>query len=321
MHDLTLLGALNIDLLIKGAEPPDWDSLSTWEGAAQIDMIAAGSIGYTAQNLARLGLSVQVSSCLPDDPLGSFVEDALHRAGVDTRLVQRIPGAVGGIGVYLLMFGSRKRPLIYRLPTHSLWQTDFAPDQVDRLLDARLLHLGGYLHFADAWHGAARDLFREAKARGLTTSLDPQFPTAPLPAPWLPALDDLLPFVDILFCDETEARSLTAARDLDSAAERLLDAGAQTVAVKQGADGSTVYHAGFKQHQAAIALGAVEDTIGAGDAYDAAFLYAALQGWSLADRALFASVAAGFSVTEVGGFMPDLPVIQAELERQRQVRR
>ena len=74
------------------------------------------------------------------------------------------------------MFGSRKRPLTYRLPTHPLWQRDFAPDEVERLLDARLLHQGGYLHHKDAWHGGTRDLFREAKARGLTTQHRPAVP-------------------------------------------------------------------------------------------------------------------------------------------------
>ncbi|MFN8560910.1 MAG: hypothetical protein U0703_04630 [Anaerolineae bacterium] len=52
-----------------------------------------------------------------------------------------------------------------------------------------MLHQGGYLHHRDAWHGALRDLFREAQARPIT-SIDPQFPLFALPVPWLPALGD-----------------------------------------------------------------------------------------------------------------------------------
>jgi sugar/nucleoside kinase (ribokinase family) len=48
-------------------------------------------------------------------------------------------------------------------------------------------------------------------------------------------------------------------------------------------------------------LGEVVDTIGAGDAYGAAFLLGTLEGWPLERRALFASVAAGFTVIGVGG--------------------
>jgi sugar/nucleoside kinase (ribokinase family) len=316
-HDVSVVGPLNIDLLIKGAGPPNWDAIPTWDGRAQMDMTAAGSVGYTVQDLARLGLNVRVSSCLSDDPLGIFIEDTLRRAGVDTSSVQRVPGTLGGIGVYMLLFGSRKRPLSYRLPTHPLWSLTFSPAEVDRLLDARCLHQGGYLHFKEAWHGATLKLFREAKALGLITTLDPQFPLFPLTVPWLPAFSDVLPWVDVLFCDENEALNITGVRDLDSAAHYLLSAGAKTVVVKQGAEGSTVYQRDYRYHQPAILLGVVEDTIGAGDAYDAGFIYGTLQGWSLERRALFASVAAGFTVTGVGGSqtMPDLPTILAEMER------
>ncbi len=316
---VSVVGPLNIDLLIKGDGPSDWAVLPDWDGPAQMDMTAAGAVGYTVQNLARLGLSVAVSSCLPDDPLGLFIEDALHRAGVDTDSIQQIAGTLGGIGVYALLFGSRKRPLIYRLPTHPLWPTDFAPDEVDRLLDARVLHLGGYLHFREAWHGATCDLFREAKVRGLTTSLDPQFPLFSLPRPWISALTDLLPSIDILFCGDSEIRGLTGVQNLDLAANLLLSAGVKTAVIKQGAQGSTIYQQNWLHHQPAIVLGEVMDTIGAGDAYDAGFLYATLQGWSLEDRALFASVAAGFSVTGVGGAqtMPSLSVLLAEMNKLR----
>jgi sugar/nucleoside kinase (ribokinase family) len=150
----------------------------------------------------------------------------------------------------------------------------------------------------------------------LTTSIDPQFPLFTMPPPWMTAMDDVLPSVDILFCDETEARSLTNENDLDSAAHRLVDAGAGLVVIKQGSDGATLYRRGWSYRQPAIVLGEVVDTIGAGDAFDAGFLYASLQGWPLERRALFASVAAGFTVTGVGGSqtMPDVRQVLAEMQ-------
>ena len=318
-RDVSVVGPLNIDLVIKGDGPSNWNALPTWDGSAQMDMTVAGAVGYTVQNLARLGLSVAVSSCLPDDPLGLFVADTLRRAGVDTASVQQIAGTLGGIGVYALLFGNRKRPLIYRLPTHPLWPTEFAPAEVDRLLDTHILHQGGYLHFKEGWHGALLDLFKAANTRELITSLDPQFPLFAMPRPWISALADVLPYIDIFFCDESEARSITGVQNLELAASFLLSAGARMVIIKQGADGSTVYQQNWEYHQAAIVLGAVEDTIGAGDAYDAGFLYGTLQGWMLEDRALFASIAAGFSVTGVGGAqtMPELLVILTEMDRYR----
>jgi len=43
------------------------------------------------------------------------------------------------------------------------------------------------------------------------------------------------------------------------------------------------------------------DSIGAGDAFDAAFLLGLLEGWALERTALFAAVTAGFTVGGVGG--------------------
>ncbi len=315
--DVSVVGPLNIDLLIIGDGPPNWDAIPTWDGPAFIQMAAAGSVGYTVQGLARLGMSVQVASALPDDPLGVFVLDTLRRAGIDTRLVQRVPGSSGGIAAYMLLFGSRKRPLAYHLPTHELWPSQFSPREVESLLDARLLHLGGYLHFKGAWHGATRDLFVEAKQRGLATSMDSQFPLFAMEPPWLPAMDDVLPYVDLLFCDESEARNITAESDLERAAEILLGSGIDTLIIKQGIDGATIFRQGWQHHQPAVVLGEMVDSIGAGDVFDASVLYGWQHGWPWDRCVLFASVAAGFAVTGIGGTqnLPTLPVILAEMHK------
>ncbi|KAB2904789.1 MAG: carbohydrate kinase family protein [Anaerolineae bacterium] len=317
MRDVSVVGPLNIDLLITGQGPPNWESIPTWDGPSDMEMTAAGSVGYTVQNLARLGLSVRISSCLPDDPLGAFILDALQRAEIDTRSVNLVPDTVGGIGVYMLLFGSRKRPLTYRLPTHPMWPLEFSSEEIDTLLDAKLLHNGGYLHYKDAWHGATRDLFKEAKARGLITSLDSQFPLFAMSPPWIVGLEDVLPSIDIFMCDDGEARHLTAASSLDEAARILLDAGTQTVIIKQGDQGSTVYQQGWQHHQDAIVLGELVDSIGAGDTFDAGFLYGTLQNWPLEKRMLFASIAAGFTVTGVGGSqtMPSQTQVMIEMEK------
>jgi 2-dehydro-3-deoxygluconokinase len=164
------------------------------------------------------------------------------------------------------------------------------------------------------------ELYRVAKQAGLVTTLDPQFPLYDFRPPWMPAVADLLPHVDVLFCDDHEARSLTAVTDLSDAAHILLSAGPRTVVIKQGSEGSTVYRNGFAYQQAAIMLGDVVDTIGAGDAYDAGFILGTLEGWPLERCALFAAIAAGFTVTGVGGSqtMPTREVIETEMAARSQ---
>jgi sugar/nucleoside kinase (ribokinase family) len=311
-RDLSVIGPLNVDLLINGDGPENWEQITTWDGPAQMEMTAAGSVGYTVRDLARLGLSVRVVSCVPDDALGAFIVETLRREGVDTSGVVRVADTLAGIGVYMLLFGDRKRPLAYRMPTHQPWPERFDDADLDEILEARGLMCGGYLHFKSMWHAQTVELFREARRRGLLTILDPQFPLFSMERPWVEAMDDLLPWIDLLFCDEYEARRTTASPDLEQAARRLLDHGPQTVVIKQGAQGSTVYRPGWQHHQQAVRLGELVDSIGAGDAYDSAFVCGWLQGWPAERCSLFASVAAGKTVTGIGGSatMPDFEQVQ-----------
>jgi sugar/nucleoside kinase (ribokinase family) len=299
--DVAVVGPLNIDLLIIGEAPLSFEELSRWEGPADIQMAAAGSVGYLVQGLARLGLDVGLVSCLPEDQLGAFQLDSLRRAGVHVDRVQMVPDSVGTVVAYVLLFGSRKRPLAYRLGTHDPWPLTFDAADLDYLLDARLLHCGGYLHFDSVYHGATTDLFRQARTRGLITSIDTQFPAKPLARPWLGAMTDILPHVDVLFVDEREARSLADREDLTEAATVLRDAGPATVVVKQGSEGARVFTAEGVLYQPAVPVAPLVDSIGAGDAFDAAFLLGLLEGWPLAGIARFAAVAAGFTVGGVGG--------------------
>jgi len=300
-RDISVIGPLNLDLLMVGQAPLDWDALRAWDGPAHIEMVAAGSVGYVVSDLAKLGLEVAVCSCVPDDPLGAFILASLQRDGVDVRAVQRVPDALTGIGAYLLLFGSRKRPLVFRMPTHAPWPPTLSPGMIADLLAARWLHCGGYLHFERMWRGDTTALFREARARGLGISLDTQFPLTPLAPPWMRVMEDILPYVQILLCDETEARQLSGQDDLADCAQVLLAAGPEMVVIKQGGDGATLFRPGWRHHQPAIHLGELVDSIGAGDAFDAGLLYGALQGWPDERSARFAAIAAAHTVTGVGG--------------------
>jgi len=300
-RDVSVIGPLNIDLLINGDGPQNWESIPTWDGPGEIEMTAAGSVGYTVSDLSKLGLNALVSSCVPDDAMGAFIVESLKRDGVDTGGINVIPDQKAGIGVYMLLFGSSKRPLVYRMPTHQPWPQKYAPEDLEELFNCRLIHCGGYLHFRDVWHGVTVEIFKEAKKRSLLTSLDPQFPLFPLELPWMAELQDLLPYIDIFFCDETEARKITSLTDLDDCARMITDAGPETVIIKKGLEGSSIYCGGNFYQQEAVKLGELVDSIGAGDAFDAGFIYGTLQGWKIEKTALFASVAAGFTVTGVGG--------------------
>jgi sugar/nucleoside kinase (ribokinase family) len=220
--DVVAVGTLNVDLIILGEAPRNLEALQQWMSPARVELTAAGSVGYCAKDLSRLGLRVSLLSSVADDVLGHWILQELSKEGVDTQAITLEKGAASGIGIYMLLFGSRKRPLTGRLATHSPWPAELSPLAEERLRRARLLHCGGYLHYPQMWGAPTEKLYRLAKKAGLMTSVDTQFPLAPVKGTWMSCFSNLLRDVDILFTDELEAGSITGTDNLPRAAKKLL---------------------------------------------------------------------------------------------------
>ncbi len=299
--DVVALGTLNIDIIIIGEAPRNFKALNRWVAPSRVEITPAGSVGYTALDLARLGLRVSLLSHLGDDALGKFIKAGLESEGVDTRAVTVEKNTASGIGVYMLLFGNRKRPLTGRLATHGPWPKKLSGAQLEKLKSARLLHCGGYLHYPDRWGKPTEEIYRAAKKFGLLTSLDPQFPFGPAKKPWLRHFGNLLEYVDIIFTDETEAKEITGEKTLEKCAEKLLNQGPRLAIIKQGAQGALFSLDNHVLFQPAFKVKNLTDSIGAGDAFDAGVIYGVLQGWPLKRTAAFASAVAAHTLKGMGG--------------------
>ena len=102
-RDVTVIGPLNIDLLIVGEGPTSWEDIPAWDGPADMEMTAAGSVGYNVSDLAKLGMDVQICSCVSDDALGAFIIESLRRVDAE-HLKDRPP--------YKLSVGEKRRVAI-----------------------------------------------------------------------------------------------------------------------------------------------------------------------------------------------------------------
>jgi sugar/nucleoside kinase (ribokinase family) len=265
---------MNVDLIIHGAAPDDKKALLEWVGTSKVSVLAAGAIGYFAGVARALGHETSVITTLGDDPLGLVVQDSLKRLRSDLSLVEIQHGKSTAIGIYMLLFGSKKRPLTYQMPTHDLWPLSFTKKQLGAVAGSGWFHHGGYLHFPPAWNGSVLELFTLARKHGIGTSLDPQFPLTDFPVPWVHAVEPLLPLTDILFVDKHEACNLMAMDDHVGAARALLTKGPKMIVVKLGEEGSIlVDEAGvISQPAERIPFDDIVDSIGAGDSFDAGFV-------------------------------------------------
>ncbi|MEX2751425.1 MAG: carbohydrate kinase family protein [Candidatus Freyarchaeota archaeon] len=298
---VSVIGALNVDLIIRGNAPTNMDDLVKWTGASEVWCITAGSVGYLIQDLIKLGFKVNVLSTTSDDPFSLIIRDSLKKLGINTDFIRREENTLSGIGIYILLFGSNKRPLTYRIPTHNLWGPKFTKEEVEYAISADHLHCGGYLHFPKCWGAPTIEVFQEAKENGLTTSLDPQFPLHPLREPWIKHMKNLLKYVDIIMVDENEAINSTHADSLEEAANIFLKQGPDIVAIKLGSQGCFVKSKTQSLKKPAIPVENIIDTIGAGDAFDSGLITGYLEGMSLDEMVDMALKIASYSIQGVGG--------------------
>ena len=139
-------------------------------------------------------------------------------------------------------------------------------------------------------------LFKELKAAGLTISLDTNDDPS---GQWGGVLDELLEYVDVLLPNEMEACRMVKKATVDEAIDEL-GRRVPCVAVKCGSRGAIVRVDGKTFSAPAVSVTPV-DTIGAGDSFNAGFLFGWLKGWP-ADRCAYAgNITGALSTQGVGG--------------------
>jgi sugar/nucleoside kinase (ribokinase family) len=138
-------------------------------------------------------------------------------------------------------------------------------------------------------------VFKRARSLGLSTSLDTNFD----PSGKWSGFDALLAVTNVFLPNETEACSLAGVDTVDLAAT-ILSGKVETLAVKLGARGAL----GVSKNQIARAASIpveVVDTVGAGDSFDAGFIFGYLQGWPLERSLRLATVCGALSTRVAGG--------------------
>jgi sugar/nucleoside kinase (ribokinase family) len=140
---------------------------------------------------------------------------------------------------------------------------------------ARHFHLSSYFLQCGLKPDCAR-LFERAKALGLSTSLDTNWDPE---EKWDRALFEVLPHVDVFLPNEEEALRISRCDSVEAALE-VLAQHAKTVVAKLGKNGALA-----RQGSAVVKVNGYEvkpvDAVGAGDSFDAGFVFKWLRGGDL----------------------------------------
>ena len=309
--DVYVIGDVNPDILVIDEDAvPEFGQVEKLVGT--IRLTVGGSSAITACGLARLGLRVAHGGIVGDDLLGHAILEALRQHGVVTSTISVEPAIPTGATVVLGK--GDDRALLTATGTIDRLRAEDVPRDI--LPRVRHLHAGSTA-IQPRLRPGLPELFREARAAGATSSFDTNWD----PDRRWEGIDGLLASADIFFPNEREAAliagiddPLDAARALAArgeAAGREAGAGPLTVVVKLGAQGALVVRGAEALRLPADRVRVVDST-GAGDSFDAGFIFAFLAGRPLAECLALGVACGTLSTRAVGGVDGQATLEEAE---------
>jgi 2-dehydro-3-deoxygluconokinase len=280
----------------------------------------AGAEATVAVGMARLGHRVGWCGRVGDDPFGLAALDTLRAEGVDLSRAVVDPDAPTGLLVRDAPPGRRVTVQYYRAGSAASRMTEDHLD-LDYLCSARLLHVTGITPALGAGcHRAVVTAMRAARAAGVVVAFDPNIRLRL----WSAAraaevLGELVGLADIVLSGLDEAALITGQDEPAAVAALLLARGARLVVLKLGERGSWASDGTNVWHRPSRPV-AVVDPVGAGDAFDAAFLSGYLRGVPVPEALAAGNLAGALSVQAAGDldglpYPADLVDFESDVDR------
>lgn len=276
-----VVGAVCLDLVFAGIDVAPQPG--TEVRAAHLGL-SPGGVANIAVALARLGSAVSLSGVFACDAFGRYLWSSLEHEGIDLVPSVRLPDWTTPVTASIAY--ARERSMVTYEERAPVAASSLMPE--DEHFDAVVVSLGD----------VDPDLLGRLRERARLVVADVAWdPEARLTL----GLRHMLALVDVFLPNAREARTVSGCDDLARAGE-ILSCGSGLVVVKDGASGALVWDASTETSVRVPGLVVEErDTTGAGDVFDAAFVYASVRGWPLVQRVRFANLCAAESVKHPGG--------------------
>lgn len=295
MKRFLVVGDANVDFIISGID--GFPILGQERTCETFTMLLGGSSANSASCLSRLGASVDFWGKVGGDALGDFVLNELRQRNIGVSHVIQDPKIRTGACV-ALSYEVDRALISYMASIASLRFEDLPLDQLGQYDH---LHSGS-IFIQQGLQSDFGRLFKIAKSKGLTTSLDCGWDTSNR---WDVDIQGLLPYVDYFIPNEVEALHLTGMGSVEAAIEKLSRFG-KMIVVKRGKDGTLARSGNTVLQAPGFKIEAVETT-GAGDCFNAGLLFALVENaWELPEALQFANACGAIGASTSGGTFASL---------------
>ncbi|MCW2954141.1 MAG: hypothetical protein JWQ48_3311 [Conexibacter sp.] len=303
-----VIGNLLVDLIMRG-----FDRLPAWgqevAGRGGHATVSSGQAGYLGLGLGALEIPTRMVGIVGDDDGGRRIVAELAERGVE---VDGIEVSVGGQTAMTVAIVREDGERAFLSSFACLEEHDEALvlRHWNEVARSRFLCLVGIFNLPGLDLEAARRLLARARAGGVTTLLDTGWDPDGWPDATVRGVQELLAEVDVFVPNEDEARVLTGIDDVPAAAAALAGHVPGLVVVKRGADGSHARRGPHTWDVPALPVD-VQDTVGAGDVYDAGLLYGLMRDWEMPRAMAWASATAAHYVARTTDRFPTAADVDA----------
>ncbi len=294
-HTIWVVGSLNADLVQRVQRIPlpgetlPGDNLQTYPGGKGANQAFAA---------ARLGAHVNMIGNVGHDQLGTMLIDSLTSVSVDITGVHRIDTSTGAASIFVIDDGDNA--IVISPGANGCLSPGDIQERLANIQAGDIL-----LCQLETPIDAILEALKMARAVGASTILDPAPATHCSPA--------LLPHVDILTPNETEAITLSDHTEVDVHSTAMQDdlisqlraQGCSSVILKLGEAGC-YFKNDQESHRVLGHSVSVVDTTGAGDSFNGALAAALADGQALPNALEFANAAGSLTVTRSGA-QPSIP--------------
>jgi sugar/nucleoside kinase (ribokinase family) len=248
--------------------------------------IRAGASFNPALAFHRLGVRSGWVCDFGDDLFSRYVLERCQEEGIDPGLFEILPIPLQRVSVAV------------SFPQDRAFISYMDPMRLPPLPPILLKERPEWLYLPNLYLGEKyEDIFSTAREAGIKVYMDCQFTEETVENPEVRAA---IGAVDIFAPNQLEALQLTGAASLDEAMA-ILSRLAPLVIIKCGAQGAYACQDSRVIHSPGLNVEQVVDTTGAGDCFNAGFLYGLLRGEPLERCLRLGNICGGLSVTATGG--------------------
>jgi len=292
--DIISLGELLVEIMRKELDVPH-NVLGVYLGP-----YPSGAPAIFIDEAAVLRARTGFIGVVGDDEFGKLLLDHLGEDGVDTSHIRVAKGYTTGTA-FNMYYSTGARKFVFHLRHAAAGQLSPRDIEKEYISNSKFLHImGSALAVNEKSKKACYKAAEIAHDSGVTVTFDPNLRPELLDVETIRKIcEPILKVSRVVLPSRDEAKTLTGKTNPIEAGKELLEMGPEMAVIKMGAKGALTVTRDDIVFEPAFKVSEVDPT-GAGDVYDAAFVYGLLRDWPLGRTMELASAVGAMKVTKIG---------------------